>query len=249
MKIWKIISPNILTTEDRPDNISADTQAKVKVTKVLFSENEVRAYRGIPKPKYPLVPGRFAVGVVAEAGKGCTFAQKNMRVYIRDVLPCGECARCRAGDGIAAECRAMIARREGILRPLEEETGADGKSSRKSLCGRHDVGRDVVLLIGVQRAAAAVPALHFVTDEQNVVLRTPCGELFDESLVERRHAALPLHALDDDRAGILSRGALHIGNVRLRIGDVGNERPEILMEFLLPRRRQREERAPVEAVL
>lgn len=117
MKIWKIISPNILTTEDRPDNISADTQAKVKVTKVLFSENEVRAYRGIPKPKYPLVPGRFAVGVVAEAGKGCTFAQKNMRVYIRDVLPCGECARCRAGDGEnCSSMRAAGTAADGYLR-------------------------------------------------------------------------------------------------------------------------------------
>ena len=82
MKIWKIISPNILTTEDRPDNISADTQAKVKVTKVLFSENEVRAYRGIPKPKYPLVPGRFAVGVVSETGEGCLSVDKVIDGYV-----------------------------------------------------------------------------------------------------------------------------------------------------------------------
>ena len=117
MKIWKILSPKVLTAEERPDNITTDTQAKVKVTRLLFSENEARAYIGTPRPKYPVVPGRFAVGVVAETGKGCLRTEKNTRVYIHDVIPCGECARCRAGD--AENCASMRAAGtacEGYLR-------------------------------------------------------------------------------------------------------------------------------------
>ena len=117
MKIWKILSPKVLTAEERPDNITTETQAKVKVTRLLFSDYEARAYVGVPRPKYPVVPGRFAVGVVAEAGKGCLKTEKNTRVYIHDVIPCGECARCRAGD--AENCASMRAAGtacEGYLR-------------------------------------------------------------------------------------------------------------------------------------
>ena len=117
MKIWKILSPKVLTAEERPDNITTETQAKVKVTKLLFSDNEARAYIGVPRPKYPIVPGRFAVGAVAEAGKGCLRTEKNTRVYIHDVIPCGECARCRAGDPEScASMRAAGTACEGYLR-------------------------------------------------------------------------------------------------------------------------------------
>lgn len=86
MKTWKILSPKVLTEEERPDNITADTQAKVKVTQVLFTGTELSAYLGHPKPKYPLIPGRFAVGVVGETGAACT-VEKNERVYTAIVLP------------------------------------------------------------------------------------------------------------------------------------------------------------------
>ena len=117
MKIWKILSPKILTTEERPDNITTATQAKVKVTHLLFSENELPAYRGTLRPKYPVVPGRFAVGVVAEAGTGCIKTEKNTRVYIHDVIPCGQCAACCAGaPESCASMRAAGTACEGYLR-------------------------------------------------------------------------------------------------------------------------------------
>lgn len=76
MKIWKILSPKVLTTEERPDNLTSDTQAKVKVTQLLLSGTELRAFTGNPKPKYPFIPGRFAVGVVGEAGSACVKVEK-----------------------------------------------------------------------------------------------------------------------------------------------------------------------------
>ncbi len=103
--IWKILSPKVLTSEERPDNLTKDTQAKVKVTQILLSNTELRAYCGTPKPKYPFVPGRFAVGVVGEAGSACVKVEKNTRVFIHDSVPCGSCDQCLSGD--PDSCRNM----------------------------------------------------------------------------------------------------------------------------------------------
>ena len=123
MKTWKILSPKVLTEEERPDNITADTQAKVKVTQVLFTGNELSAYLGRPKPTYPLSPGRFAVGVVGEAGAGCS-VEKNERVYFRDGVPCGACPACLRGEGCAAPRTAGVTA-DGFLRDfaVAEESG------------------------------------------------------------------------------------------------------------------------------
>lgn len=98
MKIWKILSPKVLATEERPDNLTSRTQAKVKVTNVLLSGTELRAYCGTSKPRYPFVPGRFAVGVVGEAGEDCVKVEKNTRVFLHDATPCGKCEHCLAGN-------------------------------------------------------------------------------------------------------------------------------------------------------
>ncbi len=98
MKIWKILSPKVLTSEERPDNLTSATQAKVKVTQLLLSGTELRAYCGISKPKYPIIPGRFAVGVVSEVGEGCVKVEKNTRVFIHDAIPCGACNACLNGN-------------------------------------------------------------------------------------------------------------------------------------------------------
>ena len=117
MKIWKILSPKVLTCEEKPDNITAETQAKVKVTSVLVTGEELRAFDGSAKVKYPLVPGRFAVGIVGETGAGCVGVEKNARVYLHDAAPCGECARCAAGDTDAcADMRIAGFNRGGYLR-------------------------------------------------------------------------------------------------------------------------------------
>ena len=117
MKIWKILSPKVLTAEERPDAVSGETQAKVKVTKLLLSDADMRNYSGTLHPKYPLVPGMFAVGVVGEAGAGCTAVEKNTRVYLHDTLPCGSCEHCLAGDTEScAHPRTAGMNGEGFLR-------------------------------------------------------------------------------------------------------------------------------------
>ena len=74
MKVWKILSPKVLTSEERPDNLTDDAQAKVKVTQLLLSGSDVRSYSGALRPKYPVVPGMFAVGVVGSGAESETGA-------------------------------------------------------------------------------------------------------------------------------------------------------------------------------
>ena len=117
MKVWKILSPKVLTSEERPDSLTDDAQAKVKVTQLLLSGSDVRSYSGALRPKYPVVPGMFAVGVVGEAGAACVKVEKNTRVYIHDAFPCGGCAQCLAGEEEnCSDLRTAGVNTEGFLR-------------------------------------------------------------------------------------------------------------------------------------
>ncbi len=130
MKVWKLLSPKIFAEEERPDAIASPTQAKVKITKVLLGYPEVRAYTGAAGVRYPLVPGMYAVGIVAETGSDCVKVEKNTRVFLNGISPCGECAECRrgnftgclfpkvAGMGRDGFLRDFVVAEEGSLTPL-----------------------------------------------------------------------------------------------------------------------------------
>ena len=89
MKVWKLLSPKVIAEEERPDSIASPTQAKVKIAKVLIAYPEIRAYTGAAGIRYPRVPGMYAIGVVVEAGEGCVKVEKNTRVFLDGVAPCG----------------------------------------------------------------------------------------------------------------------------------------------------------------
>lgn len=81
MKIWQLASSKNLQRTTAPDLKIGTTTAKVKVTKALLSEADVATYTGALKCNYPLVPGRFAIGLVTDAGEE-SFMKKNDRVYL-----------------------------------------------------------------------------------------------------------------------------------------------------------------------
>ena len=89
MKTCKIVFPRVLQTEERPDNISSPEQAKVKITSALLTAVEYAAYRGDEDLKYPLVPGRFAVGIVVEAGENCCAVEKARASISTASMPAG----------------------------------------------------------------------------------------------------------------------------------------------------------------
>lgn len=81
MKIWQLTTPKNLQRTPAPDLKISPNTAKVKVTKALLSEADVASYLGTLKTQYPLVLGRFAIGIVTEAGEE-SFMQKGERVYL-----------------------------------------------------------------------------------------------------------------------------------------------------------------------
>jgi (R,R)-butanediol dehydrogenase/meso-butanediol dehydrogenase/diacetyl reductase len=81
MKIWQLTTPNNLERQVAPDLKLSDGLSKIKITKALVSESDVSVFSGATRVKYPLVPGRFAVGVVTETAEN-TFMNKGDRVYL-----------------------------------------------------------------------------------------------------------------------------------------------------------------------
>ena len=191
MKTWKILSPKVLTEEERPDNITADTQAKVKVTQVLFTGTELSAYLGHPKPKYPLIPGRFAVGVVGETGAACT-VEKNERVYFRDCSPCGACPACLHGDADnCAEPKTAGVNMDGYMRDfvVAQESGLSPLPP--------SVSDDEALFIGiVSHCEAVIDRLNVAKGTHVAVLGAgEIGNILSQLLIY--HQAVPI-LIDSD---------------------------------------------------
>lgn len=90
MKVWQLNSPNNLQRAQAPDLVRTAGKVKVKVTKALLSEADVAVYSGATKVKYPMIPGRFAIGQVTEAGND-SYMQKGDRVYLAGITD-DECA-------------------------------------------------------------------------------------------------------------------------------------------------------------
>ncbi len=86
MNVWK------LTAAGRLEQITAEGLApvegkiKVRVTKVLVNSVDADLFSGAIKAKYPLVPGRFAIGIVAEEGAHLLFP-KGTRVLLHSFCP------------------------------------------------------------------------------------------------------------------------------------------------------------------
>lgn len=89
MKVSKIVFPRVLQTEERSAGAVGPEQVKIKVTSALLTNCEYSAYRGNEDLKYPIVPGRFAVGIVVEKGENCFGVDKNTRVCLNGVTAMG----------------------------------------------------------------------------------------------------------------------------------------------------------------
>lgn len=85
MNVWKLTAANKLVLSEEPVPISSEDKIKVRVTKVLLCNQDAAVFHGRLKTKYPLIPGRFAVGIVAE-DHGADYL-KGMRVLLNTYLP------------------------------------------------------------------------------------------------------------------------------------------------------------------
>lgn len=84
MNVWKLTAANTLvnTTEDP---VPVTGKRRVRVTKVFLTGDDALVYSGARRVKYPRIPGRYAVGVIADENGG--IFKKGKRVLLHAFLP------------------------------------------------------------------------------------------------------------------------------------------------------------------
>lgn len=155
----------------------------------------------------------------------------------------------RAHQRVAVVGAALVARlehRDVGLRQQRRERHA----AADALAERHDVRLDAGELVREQRAGATAAALHFVDDEQQVVLLRQCAQLLHEFARRRDHAAFALDRLEHHGNGLVVDQPLdRIDIVDLGLREARHLRRVDRVPAGLAARRHRRERAAVEAVV
>ncbi len=156
----------------------------------------------------------------------------------------------RHGERIAAEGRAVRARRHALAGLRGGEEGPDRKAAAERLGERHDVGRHPGVLIGEQVAGAPHAGLHFVEDQQRAVLVGELAQLAQGLVRRHPHAPLALDGLDQDGGGGRADHALDRRDVAERhLVEALDHRSEAVEIFLLAAGRERRQRAAMERAL
>ncbi len=86
MNVWNLVEPKKLVKTETPLPESREGMLRVRVTKVLLNSQDAAIYAGDARVKYPLVPGRFAVGFVSEDGEADALP-KGTRVLLHGYRP------------------------------------------------------------------------------------------------------------------------------------------------------------------
>jgi len=113
MNVWKITAPQKLTREELPVPEPQDGKLRVRITKILLSGTDVAVYNGAIKCKYPLVPGRFAVGQISSQNDNPLFP-KGTRVLLNTYRPAADNGR-EKKDFTEDEIDIMGMTRDGFL--------------------------------------------------------------------------------------------------------------------------------------
>ncbi len=85
MNVWKLTAANNLTKFEEPPR-SQEGALRVRITKVYVNSGDIPIFTGKWRAKYPLVMGRYAVGLVADDTGSAGFP-KNTRVLLHNFLP------------------------------------------------------------------------------------------------------------------------------------------------------------------
>jgi 6-hydroxycyclohex-1-ene-1-carbonyl-CoA dehydrogenase len=89
-----------------PDAGRGEVVVKVEACGLCHTDFGYARAQVAPKHPLPLVLGHEIVGTVVEAGEGAT-GLMNAKVLVPAVLPCGDCAFCKAGRGNACQAQKM----------------------------------------------------------------------------------------------------------------------------------------------
>ena len=119
----------------------------------------------------------------------------------------------RHGERIAAEGRAVAARRHAGRSPLGGQARPHGKTAADALGDRHDVGADAGPFVGEEPPGAAHAALHLVEHQQQAMLVAKLAQRPQVRLRQHPDAALALHRLQQDASGLRANGGPDGGEV------------------------------------
>lgn len=86
MNVWTLTAPGRLERKDCPTPAPEQGKLKVRVTKVLLGGEDVYLYGGKGKARMPIIPGRFAIGFVADDG-GSALYPRGTRVLLNAYRP------------------------------------------------------------------------------------------------------------------------------------------------------------------
>lgn len=86
MNVWKLNAAKSLVKTEEPTPEPEAGKYKVRITKLLVNGVDAAIYRGETKVKYPLVPGRYAVGIIADEGDASLYP-KGTRVLLHTYVP------------------------------------------------------------------------------------------------------------------------------------------------------------------
>ena len=98
MKAWQITDANKIEQIKRNESVDFNKELKVKITKAMISPDDITLFNGDDKPTYPLIPGRFAIGVVVEVEPNPYGFEKNTRVFLDPITNCKSCYSCTIGQ-------------------------------------------------------------------------------------------------------------------------------------------------------
>ncbi len=85
MNVWKLTAANTLVKCEE-DAVPVPGKRRVRVTKVLVNRADALLYLGKEKTRYPIIPGRYAVGIVSDES-GSAQIPKGARVLLHSYLP------------------------------------------------------------------------------------------------------------------------------------------------------------------
>ena len=213
MNVWKLSAAKKLERTEAENPLPEEGKVRIRVTKLMFNGTDAALYEGAVRCKYPLVPGRYAVGLVAE-GSSVGFLPKGTRVLLHsfvaapdtgtakkdfsedDILLCG-----RTADGYMRDLlylapqnftplpdavsdeKALLLHHVALAKAAVDKLGA-GKGQHIAVIGANLLGILICQLLIYQQTA---PIL-IDTDAARLEFARTCGVYYtmqaDEHLVD-----------------------------------------------------------------
>lgn len=83
---WQITEKNQLTKINTVEELEQENDIKIKITKCFITKNDIDAFSGAIKTKYPITPSTIAVGQIVKTFEESSYYNKGDLVYLAPML-------------------------------------------------------------------------------------------------------------------------------------------------------------------